>query len=264
MIHGQMKWVEKESFLRITVLSPLMISRMAVRVRQYTSQGRLIRIEETFDVISSSTKQSFFLPLVEGWIESISAGDSNFIVSRGRVFVQLAIQTDNDKINLPHTILAADYFASSVGLQWPGTPIRQYRDGAGYLTSTNIGNPAAGNNFSYTISTPTVNRISAIGFQLVTDVTVATRTAGLEIVIGGISAIFPLPGSTQASNVTNGYSYSAIGNDRFSAGVISACLPSDLYLKKDDILRSKIINIQAGDQLSNIVVAFEEWVEERS
>jgi hypothetical protein len=266
MIHGQMKWVEKDSFLRITVLSPLMVSKMAVRVRQYTAQGKLIRIEQTFDVTSSSTKQSFFLPLVEGWIESISVGDSNFIVLPGRVFVQIAIQADKDKNNLPHTILAADYFISLSGLQWPGTPIRSPREGRGFLTATSIGNPAAGANFSWIQDTATVRRIYGAGFRLVTNATVGSRRAVLEIEISGILAFSLVAVATQAENSTVDYSFSSVGTDRSYVGVqstFSSAFPPDLYLKPDDIIRSRIDGMQAGDQISNIVGVYEEWVEER-
>lgn len=266
MNHGQMKWVEKDSFLRLTVLSPLMLSRMAVRVRQYTSQGRLIRIQETFDVTSSSTRQSFFVPLVEGWIESISIGDSNFVVQPGRVFVQIAIQADEDSQALPHTILAADYFISSVGLQWPGTPIRGYREGPGFLTSANIGSPAAGNNFTFTMLAGTVKRIMSVTFRLVADANVANRRPILEVVTGGIlSHSFPAF-TTQAAGTTFDTSFMPIGSYFTSAvsGVMITFLSQDLYLKGGDILRSRVDAMQVGDQLSNIVMHYEEWAEETS
>jgi len=265
MIHGQMKWVERDSFLRLTVLSPLMLSRMAVRVRQYTAQGKLVRLEQTFDVTSSSTKQVFFIQLREGWIESVSVGDSNFIVTRGRVFVQLAIQADNDKNSLPHTILAADYFVSSVGLQWPGTPIRHYRDGAGFLQSTNIGNPAAGANFSMTIISEVVWRIYGVAFRLTTDANVGNRRAILEVVIGGILAFIMVPNGDLAANQTFDYSFGDYGTHQFhsTSATLMIPFPSDLYLREGDILRSRVVGIQPGDQLSNIVVPYEEWVEER-
>lgn len=259
------KWVERGSFLRLSVFAPLMISRMTVRVNQYTDKGRLMRIKETFDVLPSSSKQSFFVPLVEGWIESVSIGDAEYVVQRGRVFVQISIQSDDDDSvgSLPHTILAADYFVSSVGMQWPGTPIRQFREGPGFLGSANIGNPAAGANFTNTIDAGVVRRIMAVAFRLVTDATVATRTPGLEVVVGGIVAVSPLPGATQAASQTKDFSFSDVGQGLVSTPVLSNCFPSDLYLKGGDVLRSQVVGIQAGDQLSNIVMVYEEWVEER-
>lgn len=262
---GQMKWVDKDSFLRITVLSPKMVARLAVRIRQYTAQGRLVKIEQTCAVSGLPTRESFFIPLNEGWIESISVGDSSFIVSRGRVFVQFAIQQDKDAQALPHTILAADYFDSSVGLQWPGTPIRHHRDGPGYLSSANISNPGAGANFSWTIDTLNVLRIISITFKFTTDVTVANRRVMIAIYVGGILAIPSVCGSLQTASLAVDYPFADYGmqTTAVNSAMTLSPLPPNVFLKKNDSIVSNIALIQAGDQISDINVVYEEWVEER-
>lgn len=264
MNHGQMKWVAKKSFLRVTALSNLFF-RMGVRIRQYTPAGRLIEISEAFSVDFAGDSSSFFIQLNEGWIESVSIVSSGTVVVRGQVFIQLSIQEDEEWINSPHTILAADYFVSSVGLQWPGTPIRHYRDGAGFLTKLAIGGITAGANFSSTVPASVVRRIMSVSFRLAADANVANRRPILEVVTGGsLAHSFPTF-TTQAAGTTFDSFFMPIGSFFTSvvSGVMITFLSQDLYLKEGDVLQSRIDAMQVGDQLSNIVIHYEEWLEER-
>lgn len=263
MSHGQMKWVEKGSFLRLTVLSNLYF-KVGVRIRQYTLSGRLKEIVEAFSVDAAGDSSTFFVPLNEGWIESVSLVSSGVVVVRGQVFVQLSLQGDKDSFNSPHTVLAADYFVSSVGLQWPGTPIRHYRDGAGFLTQLVIGGITAGANFSSTVPASVVRRIMSVRFRLVTDATVANRRSNLEILVAGNLA-FALPmNDVQPAGTTYDCFFMPVGTYfNVVLGIFQTFFPQDLYLKEGDVIRSRIDLIQAGDQVSSVVIVYEEWVEER-
>lgn len=123
-------------------------------------------------------------------------------------------------------------------------------------------NPAAGTNFIYTLDANIRAQITSVRFTLTTDANVSNRRAQVYGYIAG--AIHFLSGAsvTQPASTARTYNFQ-VTVPHLDAGADAAqiyCPLADyLYLMGGNSVRSIVNNIQAGDQISGIVIAFRQW-----
>lgn len=130
----------------------------------------------------------------------------------------------------------------------------------GQLTIIRVANPAVASNWLYAPSLRRIERPIAIQFQIVTDGTAADRECRLRIhdATGAIISI----GSSQATpaNNTELWQYTQNIGLFTNNSVAYQFLPPNLELPLDGDIRSNVQNIQAGDQLSAIIIVLATWV----
>ena len=128
--------------------------------------------------------------------------------------------------------------------------------------------PAVAANFSYNL--PDGQRLKIIGvqFNLATDANAANRFVRITGADPTGSFIVCSTNKEQTASTTRLYNFSVgamPAADVASLPFIQGALCDDLFLRDDETLDSDIISLQAGDQISNIVIRARkydsQWVE---
>ncbi len=133
----------------------------------------------------------------------------------------------------------------------------------GNVKGFTVTNPAAGANFTYTIPHGKRWRIQSISLTLTTDANVASRKVQLTFaltgsLIGCVTASFP-----QIASLAYRYfferiptSYTTVTNNRAQQVLIT-----DVLFEGEVTIASAVENIQATDQISDIVIYVEEFLQ---
>lgn len=131
----------------------------------------------------------------------------------------------------------------------------------GSLIRHAVTNPAAGANFSLTLDPVFHAILHAVTFQLVTDANVANRYANIIItpptaeVLSCATAVAHVASSTVVYTYWEGWPHTG-------AIAVNRCtlpLPNAFFVPRGSLIGSDIRQIQATDQLSNIVLWFRKW-----
>ena len=122
-----------------------------------------------------------------------------------------------------------------------------------------VANPVAGAEFDYTVYPGFSQLIIAVEYQLVCDGTVINRVPGLTLQIQGIPAhgynlTYDNNCPAGTTRIMNYYA----GIDRNASGIVmnrdQIALPFPIYMRPGDHVLSTVVNLQAGDQISNIYI----------
>lgn len=125
-----------------------------------------------------------------------------------------------------------------------------------YIVTQRVDNPAAGTDFQYVCPGDRICRISSIAFVLTTSAVAATRTVRLQA-SDGTSTWFISPcTSTQAASLAYTYSGWSGSPEHIGTGISEVIpFPTDgLVLLPGHMLISSIVNLSAGDQISDIAM----------
>lgn len=128
--------------------------------------------------------------------------------------------------------------------------------------------PSAGNNLIVTVpASPdggTLYKLDSIRFRVVTSGTAANRDVGVEIRDSGGSTIvvsaYPPSGTPQTATQTRDYNWvrGLPVHEIFIPNLRSLWL-FDAWALPGESIRTAITNIQAGDQISAVIIAVREW-----
>jgi hypothetical protein len=139
----------------------------------------------------------------------------------------------------------------------------------GQLVTITPSDPAAGVDFNWGVPGNSIVLIRSVRFFFLTDGTAANRL--VQLACNDTANVFGIvnPGTLQTAAQNVEYNW-AIGITPTTATPgggtriqVNAPLPEDLYLRgqggTSDLLQSFVRNIQAGDQISSIVIRYEQW-----
>lgn len=126
-----------------------------------------------------------------------------------------------------------------------------------------VANPAAGADFSYTVETGARLELINVSFTLVTDGTAGNRVAQVKLTnAGGNIMHFVTSGTNHAASLTKAYYFGATGpatvNNPITVMVMSEL--NRVVMDAGDIVASLIDTIKATDQLSAIVLTFNQYL----
>lgn len=256
-------YVTGEDDLRL-VLHTAVACTVTVEGRFLNDGGDITPFVEPF-VSSTTTRvaQTFPWRLGCGWVLSLSVRVTSGTASLGEVYAQVRVQRGQGVGAINIGTLVQGYVTDSDDLAWPGSPLMPSIAGPGRIVRSTIANPAAGANFNFTLPARVRWRPFAVNFTLVAGGAAANREVMLSIDDGvGTVALIP-SGVTHIAGETRIYSFfhaAPRGAGATSPNVI-APLPQLIVLPTWDI-NSSVLNLQAADQLSNISVTSEEWIED--
>jgi hypothetical protein len=135
------------------------------------------------------------------------------------------------------------------------------RENRGVPKAVPLAQPLAGADWTYSHFGPSWLLIRSIVAQLLTSATVAARAARVRLTYQSQLVLQLPPTGTQAASLTNIYcantAYSSSGDPLTQIWP----LPETLILKDGMVLASNTVNIQAGDQWSNIALLVEEFTD---
>src|SRR5271157_90653 len=204
------------------------------------------------------------LPLIEGYLLSVAAYCSNATV-RGQTFARVWLQQRGvTATGLPAAMcLFADYPTAYAPVGWPGGRVSYPTEGPGAIVEILVGNPAAGADWTYSFNGQTRARIQSVGARLVTSATAGNRMARIQIVSSGGTIVWSAPPQqVLAASLTAQFSAApAQVTSVVDTLTLVSPLPSPAILAPNETLRVSTLNIQAGDQWSNIVIVAEQWLD---
>jgi hypothetical protein len=183
------------------------------------------------------------------------------VVQRGQTFVRLQIRKGGSQ-GFSRRMIAANYVTNATPIT-NGSPIISPTEGRGYLFSTIQGAPGAG--FSQTITVPSLVRVR-IGNVIVpftTDATAILRRTYFTALTGaGLNLFttysdFEQPASRTVTYYFGGYA----DTELFTPFRSRLPIPRDLEIIGGGSIQIFADNAQAGDQLQDTEITWEEWID---
>lgn len=224
------------------------------------SDGVVIATQQDLPITSNSIANNFQLSLVEGYLLSIQClGQVN--TKRGRCFV--AVNLSAQQSGTPASfLLISDYLSILHQATWPGGEFIAAVESNGWSQSLQVGNPAAGADWSVSVPTNQRWRIESLVATLVTAVAVANRVPTF-IIDDGVNILFQVDAiAAEVASTTKVYALAAGQTAATGAGnTISLPLPGPQFLTTGWRVRSSTAAIQAADQWSGISLNVETWVD---
>lgn len=147
---------------------------------------------------------------------------------------------------------------------WPGSPLETSDSGPGCMRTLTGTDPAAGAEISETVPTGARWELTAIGFTLVSDATVATRRPNLFLDDGTLNDYFRSanPG-TQTASSSNRYHFAPsmplaaiVGGTSQLGGLITPHI-----MPAGHRIRTATNSLQAGDNYGSPTYVVREWLE---
>lgn len=178
-------------------------------------------------------------------------------VERGRLYIQIFLEFSG----VPATLLAAGYVTTASPLVWPGSPIQSPTEGHGFRTDLRVTAPSPGSDFHLTPPGNTLWRIDAARFTFTTSPALDNRICRLCHFNNHLDvATYYVPTASQGPNLTNEYIFSPYNNvpAKFNGYIMGEFVP--IWLHPSSVLASRIQYLHAGDSLSDIAVALEQWL----
>jgi hypothetical protein len=234
---------------------------LVFQYRFLTPHGE-IKEGQTTQLLGGNPITPQYIPLGECWLLSFGlqlSGNS----SRGEwAWVSIGVRRFNESIN-PNSSHAAIwegfvYYSASRG--WPGSPQKEPTDGAGTLRMITGTQPAVGAEILEQVPQNLVWRLVYFSATLASSATAINRTARFRLQDGlSILGQFGV-NTTQAASLTYRYTLApgaTSGYDGSDGIQISGSSPMEL--KTGQIITTKTVNLQAGDQWSAPIYVVREW-----
>ena len=236
---------------------------IGIRGRMMLNDGTVRPLQTSFSVSSNRAFATTYFNPGEGWLLSLVVYVVAGTPSRGQVYVHVGIYRGLDGFDSIVQTLAADYVEQTLGVSWPGGPIRGSTEGNGMPRSIAGTNPAAGAEISEAVPANARWLLRAMTAALVTDGTGANRRVHL-VVDDGTNILFrSVAGSNQTATLTHQYNIGAHG---LTAAVIALeqfiPIPINLLLIQTWRVRTATDAIVAGDDWGAPQLLVEEWIEE--
>ncbi len=223
-------------------------TQRTIEVRGFTRSGRvnIKHIGTSTTLLTETIHQVGDIPIM------LAVAPTALANSHGDLFVSVSLRIDGD-ISIP---LVSGYVTQAKGLSWPGTDLQSLIPGHGLIVGTQVTAPAAGAEFTHTITANRVLHIFSLTFRFVTDANAANRTIGIIITHDGTSLIKFAAVASQTASLTRDYTFSQISGlspTLFSTAIFSP-LPAELWVIGEDTIETETTNIQVGDQFSLISI----------
>lgn len=224
---------------------------------EYIEDKKTKMIFDDFSISTDSLINQRLLPQFSGQLISISVQAQSPDTMRGETWVQIGT-LEGANIGNPRMIktFVADYVTSENTLMWPVSQITNPRSAGGAFGSISVPNPAAGANFSFIIPNGRMfNPIKSITIIFTSDATVANRQLNIRFFeAGSILLAVHSPVSQVASNTVR-HSFFGSGSPPANLGNYMYSPLPDITLDSRHTITSDIVNIQAADQISFIIIS---------
>lgn len=223
--------------------------------------GSIKLIAFAIPATAPATPGVFTFSIAEGFLLDLVATCPNASVQRGDLFVQVAIVRGNTTSPIVSHVLLQDYVWTKSIAQWPGSPVRDPREGPGSIIQ-HLLQPNPGTDWSFTVATNTRARIRHIGAQLTTSATAINRQVAVIVKNPSGTQIFTVGCQVvEGANANTFYAIGpAIGLSTLSQPFQTVALPEDLMLEASWSIQAVTLNIQIGDSWANVYCVTESWI----
>lgn len=226
-----------------------------------TQGGERIQYQERASLGSSAGAGVLSVQLPTGYLLSATVAALSGTIQRGQCWCVVTLVHGNVE-----TTILNGYLTSGASLTYPGAQLTEPVQGRGYIASLTVADPAPGANFSWTVSpTNVLYIVRSVFLELDTSAAVATRRMILTVSRLGptVTSYYPST-STQAANLTYQYKFTRrsipLLNDTLGGVVRSYEDFGEVQLARFDKLGSLIANLDASDQVTGIVIEYEQFI----
>lgn len=255
-------YVTESDSLQLTVWNHMTAIEVDLTGRILRADGTIIRIFQPLFPTNNRVANIFKVNLPQGFLLDISINTPASAVARGQCFAQCTVVRGASAALSAVQLLAQDYVATGLAMQWPGGLVRSPIEGPGFIVSqtTTVG---AGLDWAFIVPVNARWRIRSITATLNTAATVANRFAGvlLRDSLSNIYYEFVAP-YTHTAGISAAYTF-APGIPYVQGGGFTLILPlpTDTTLFSNMKFGSGTNGLQAGDTWTNITASVEEWIE---
>jgi hypothetical protein len=229
--------------------------RIQISYRMLAPNGEVTSSREVIAVTLDYVVRRHTLPLSEGFLLSMSVHPL-FTVLQGALWVQASVTRTSGLEDLYLMPLLQGYPTISQVVCWPGSPLMQQSDGQWYPRSI-VPAVNAGLDWSTTVPVGAQWRVTAAHAILTTSAAVANRQLLFYYTnFAGLAKFRATYGPAQTASLARTYAYgistphaSGFSFDGFVDGI-----PGDLILIGGDLVRTFVLNIDAGDSWTQVSV----------
>lgn len=271
VVSWQLKRLPPPSPLYVTVDDVLRASAASSQANEsITVSWRLLRASDGAIVYGQGTvapgnnraivSQDF--PLAEGFLLSVSCKAAVALTS-GATFLRLFLNPKVLGAGQPGYMLMSDYVTTQVSSGFPNGRLLSPTEGPGGLTQVVVANPAAGADWIFTVPTNATWRIISISEVLVTSAVVANRVPKFRFNFSGGGRFFRT-GNTARVTASSNLLIAAATGGAFVGDTLDSMqlsLPVGIRVRSGDLIASETLAIDGGDQYSQIVIRFEDYIE---
>lgn len=255
-------YVTVSDTMQLTVWNHVTGIEVDITGRVLRADGSIIRIFQPVFPTANRAANVVKVNLPNGWLLDISINTPTASVARGQCFAQCTIVRGAAAALSAVQLLAQDYVATGLAMQWPGGLVRSPLEGPGFIVSqtTTVG---AGLDWSFTVPSNTRWKVRAVSAFLTASATVASRLVALNLkdTVGNIYYGMQCNASQTASQALRYNWYPGAPFTALITSVITSPIPTDTVLFTNMSISVTTANLQAGDQWSLITMAVEEWIE---
>jgi hypothetical protein len=175
----------------------------------------------------------------------VSVLDETLNQQQGTCFASLSLTANGENIYR----LATGFVYEAKGISYPQTANEDFGTTYGQVVTVQTTNPAAGAELSITVPDGQTWQVLAIRFQLVAAAAAASRRVHILYSISDGDSYEFYSNTDQIINETKNYNCMHFGSiqDETDSNEIQINLPNDIYLRAQDTIGTRTINLQAGD-----------------
>jgi len=253
-----------EDNLRISGWSSLSDVVLVLHGRRFDDQGAQHTFGHRVPLSGDRLVTTADFALGSGYLVNMVAFTEGTAPKMGQVFASIKLIRGLSGATILIGALLQGYLTPTQVLAWPGSPLVNSHDGEGAFRVVAGTNPAAGAEISETVPTGARWQLTALGFTLTTDATVATRQPNIIFDGGGPTDMFRSanPG-TQPASSANRYHF-AVGMplDTVISGTTQlAGLAASHILLPGHRFRTATGGLAAGDDYDTPTFTVREWLE---
>ena len=256
-------YVGPDTWLRVEGISTLSTETLQITYRLMLVTGEIHIGKETLPLPTAGVFTTKVFPLAEGYLLSVMVANSVSTTQRGQLFASVALhQGPSATAGIDVAQLIQDYVDSFTAAFWPGGRAISSIEGPGAIGTNTPSNPAAGTDFSITVSAAQHWRLRALSALFTTSATVANRRPRLTFQDVASNFLFrAAPSIVQTASLAWRYSWGlGFGGEVLATAdnVVAESIP-DIILQPTSTVGPVTANIQAGDTWTFIAAQFEIW-----
>jgi hypothetical protein len=244
--------------VRLTIYAIGVGQSYTATARIRLDSGKIVPFQQSFPALTINTTNVFMLPLPAGDLIAFSLKQTSVQPGRSEAYAYLDILLNSNIPTSPSLRLTQGYIGAQQALVWPYTDPNQTDE----RTLSQLGltaAPAAGANAFVTAASGISGMVLGFSCTLTTDANVANRQ--LQVVANGMTGnnvnfVIPI---VQTASLARNYAIFPGASVQTVGAINTAPMPEAIRLPFDTYFGISVLNIQAGDQLTNIEVLIEQF-----
>jgi hypothetical protein len=257
-----MVYVTVDDVFVLKIFNPSAAATVNVSIRYLDPDGNVIpQFQQFSNVAAQSTARTLNFRGSEGYV--LSATISTPGASSGAVYVQLEVGRGLGAQDITEGhLLIAGYPGSFAALGYPQTQPLPPTAGVGVTRTITPSNPAAGADWSVTVPVGATWVINSVTATFTASAGVANRNPQLQFITAGGAVLFSGVNNTAitASQAETIVWWNGAPQAAANANTIYASLMNGVRVPGGGAVKVTTLNLQAGDQWSNIVLQVQELV----